>query len=221
MTDATPLVDLSVAHFLDRLATAEPTPGGGSASALGAATAAALVGMVASLSQGRRAGADEIRMARDVESAAAALRAELLELADRDAAAYAGVIAARRLPRETPDEGAVRQQQLAQAMADATAVPLHTAERIAEVLELAERLAPGANRNAISDLGVAAHLGAAALDGALLNIRTNLPYLPAAEPLRTEAAAAVSRLAPLADARRTAILAIVDRRMSEAEEAAR
>src|SRR6266508_3660676 len=57
------------------------------------------------------------------------------------------------------------------------------AEHEAEVLELAQTIAPIGNRNAASDAGVAAQLAAAAIRGALLNVRINLPYLPTDEPL--------------------------------------
>jgi methenyltetrahydrofolate cyclohydrolase len=216
MTDATQLVDHSIAAFTDRLAAAAPVPGGGSASALGGATAAGLVAMVAALSQGPKADEDSARTAHEIEQAAAAPRRELLALVERDAAAYAGVVEARRLPRGTVRERELRAERLARAMTDATAVPLRTAERVAEILGLAERLLPAANRNAVSDLGVAAHLGSAALHGALLNVRVNLPSLPASSALRAEAEAVLAPLAKRAAERSSAILDGVERRMTEA-----
>ena len=62
------------------------------------------------------------------------------------------------------------------------------------MLSLAERLAPIGNRNAVSDVGVAALLAAAGLRGAAMNVRINLPYLPDDEPLRTQAADELERL---------------------------
>jgi formiminotetrahydrofolate cyclodeaminase len=98
-------------------------------------------------------------------------------------------------------------------MTGAARVPLRTAIVAAEVLELAERMAPIGNRNAVSDAGVAALLAAAALRGALLNVRINLPYLPADDPLRISAAGEISRLEALAAARERAAMSAVDARL--------
>ncbi len=53
-----------------------------------------------------------------------------------------------------------------------------------EVLDLAHRIAPIGNPNAVSDAGVGAQLASASVRGAILNVRINLPYLPAESPLR-------------------------------------
>ncbi|HEX6129633.1 MAG TPA: cyclodeaminase/cyclohydrolase family protein, partial [Candidatus Limnocylindria bacterium] len=57
----------------------------------------------------------------------------------------------------------------------------------AATLQLAERIAPIGNPNAVSDAGVGALLSAAALRGAAMNVRINLPYLPADAGLRATA----------------------------------
>ena len=81
------------------------------------------------------------------------------------------------------------------------------------MLDLAERIAPIGNRNAVSDAGVAALLAASGLRGALLNVRINLPYLPADEPMRTSAPAEIARLEALAEKGERAALAAVDARL--------
>lgn len=98
-------------------------------------------------------------------------------------------------------------------MIEAARVPLRTAKVAAEVLELASRIAPIGNRNAVSDAGVAAQLAGAALRGALLNVRINLPYLPTDEPLRNSAPPELIRLEAVADERERAALAAVDARL--------
>ena len=84
----------------------------------------------------------------------------------------------------------------------------------AEVLEMAERIAPIGNRNAVSDAGVAAQLAAAGMRGALLNVRINLPYLPADEPLRLSAPAEIDRLEAFATVHERAALGAVDERLA-------
>ena len=57
------------------------------------------------------------------------------------------------------------------------------------MLNLAHRIAPIGNPNAVSDAGVAAQLASASVRGAILNVRINLPYLPAESSVRETAAA--------------------------------
>ena len=97
------LAELTVRDLTERLASRAPTPGGGSASALGGALAAALVEMVCELTAGRP-GYDAVDpIARQIGTAAGELRVSLLEAAEEDAAAYDRVADARRLSRETDE----------------------------------------------------------------------------------------------------------------------
>ncbi|MGH2456147.1 MAG: cyclodeaminase/cyclohydrolase family protein [Candidatus Limnocylindria bacterium] len=195
MEDATDsLTHLSVRDLLDRLASRDPVPGGGSAAALAGAMAAALVAMVAELTVGRPDATEHQAAIGELRDAATIRREALLELAGEDAAAYAAVVQARRLPKETDAERDERARRLQHAMLAAAEVPLRIARVAAEVLDLANQIAPIGNRNAVSDAGVAAQLASAAVRGAALNVRINLPYLPEHEPLRATAGDEVGRL---------------------------
>jgi formiminotetrahydrofolate cyclodeaminase len=213
MGDPTRLSDLTLDTLLDRLASSDPVPGGGSAAALAGAMGAALVGMVAELTIGRPEYAEHEATIAELRADAHARRDLLRELAEEDATAYASVIQARRMPKESQPELEARADALRTAMVDAARVPMRTAVVAAEVLELAERIAPIGNRNAVSDAGVAAQLAAAALRGALLNVRINLPYLPADEPLRLSAPDEIRRLEALANEREAAAMRAVDARL--------
>lgn len=214
MTDA-PLTSLSVRDLADRLASREPVPGGGSAAAIGGALGASLVGMVAELTIGRPDAAERDDLLRDVRDNAARLRTDLLELAETDAAAYEAVVAARRLPKGTDAERAERTRRMRATIVEAARVPLETARRSREVLDLAVRIAPIGNRNAVSDAGVAAQLASAAVRGAVLNVRINLPYLPADEPLRTSAAREAAMLEAAAEQREDEVLSTVSMLLDE------
>ena len=209
----TRLRDLTVRELLARLATDDPVPGGGSASALAGATGAALVGMVVALTTGRPAAEGHEDELAELAKQSAQRSDRLQELAERDAEAYGAVIAARRMPRDTDDERNARAARVDEATREATLVPLETARTAAEVLALAERLAPIGSRNAVSDVGVAALLAAAALRGAAMNVRINLPYLPDGEPLREEAARELARLLHGLDERERAIRDAVEQRI--------
>jgi formiminotetrahydrofolate cyclodeaminase len=175
---------------------------------------AALVGMVAELTIGRpdaEAHATELASLRDD---AARYRDELLSLAQTDAAAYAAVVAARKLPKATDEEKAARRAALDEAMVAAADAPLHVARLAAATLELAARIAPIGNPNAASDAGVAAQLASAAVRGAVLNVRINLPYLPAEAELRDDAPAELATLEARADEMERATVAEVNRRIT-------
>ena len=195
------LSELTIRSLVERLASSDPVPGGGSASALAGAMGAALVHMVIELTAGRPAGEGNEETLAEVRTAAAAWQSQLLNLAEMDAGAYAAVVKARRLPRDSENERNVRDAQLGAAIREATRVPLATAGAASEVLELARRLAPIGNRNAVSDVGVAGLLATAAVRGAALNVQINLPYVTADDELRERAATEIEHLLATLDER--------------------
>jgi formiminotetrahydrofolate cyclodeaminase len=168
--------DLTIGQFVERLSSAEPVPGGGSASALAGALGAALVSMVARLSRRQQLVAHS-GLHDWAEGEGQRLAAWLLELADDDAAAYAAFAAALKMPRSTPQETEARQIAKRQAARVAAEVPLHTVEACLQVVKAAEVLAGRCNLNASSDVAVASLLAEAAAEGAAENVRVNLPSL--------------------------------------------
>jgi formiminotetrahydrofolate cyclodeaminase len=168
------LLALTVTELLDRLASPDPTPGGGSAAALAGATAAALVTMVCRMGKTRTGAAHE-RVRLD-EACVRAREAgdRLRKLVDEDSAAYDAVVAAYRQPKATEGEKAARQRAIDAAVAEATQVPLRTAEECLAVLATAAEAEENGNPNAASDARTAAALAWAGLRGAAENVRINL-----------------------------------------------
>jgi formiminotetrahydrofolate cyclodeaminase len=172
MTD---FADLPVRKFLDDLASSAPTPGGGTAAAVAGSMGAALAEMVTALTLAREKYASAHEAMRPIAQAATAARQELLSLASEDARAYDGVVSARRLPKDTEEQKAHRENQISLANRRAAEVPMRTARAAGRLLERLPELAEKGNPNAASDAGAAALLLEAAVQSALANVAINLP----------------------------------------------
>lgn len=164
----------TVAGFVGSVASAAPTPGGGSVVAHAGALAAALAQMVAGLTVGRKKYAAVEGEMRNIALRAAALGTQLSALAARDAEAYGAVAAAYKLPKEGSGALEARDRAIDEALMGAAEVPLETARACAMVAELAASVATLGNSNAVSDAGVAALLADAAGRGAAYNVRINV-----------------------------------------------
>jgi len=163
--------EMTIGQFLDKLASAEPTPGGGSVSALAGALAAGLAAMVARLSKGK--GGDDAGFERSAQAADRS-KTWLSDLAGEDARAFEAVMRAMRLPRASDEEKRARQAAVQQALRGAAEVPLRVMRQAVDVLKMLPDLARTGNPNAASDAAVGALLACAAAQGALQNVRINL-----------------------------------------------
>ena len=168
------LLDTTCEKFLEELASKQPTPGGGAASALCGATAAALTAMLGNLTAGKAGSEANDKMALEIIIAADKLRLELAQLADDDAAVFNKFMEAYKMPKATDTEKAMRTAAIGQAAIAAAEVPMQIAGKSLEVLKLARKLIVFGNPNAISDGTVSALMARAALRSALYNVKINL-----------------------------------------------
>jgi glutamate formiminotransferase/formiminotetrahydrofolate cyclodeaminase len=174
------------ASFLDALASGTPAPGGGSAAAHTAAAGAALVAMVGRLTVSKKKFETVKEQMWALIEEAEDLRQRLQRAVATDSAAFEEVMASFRLPKETEEQQATRNQAVQQATLHAAQVPLDTARDALRVIELALQAAATGNPNAITDAATGGTLARAALTSACYNVRTNVITL--------EDADAVSRL---------------------------
>ena len=170
----TELQDMTLPTFAEELASSAATPGGGCAAALSGALAASLAAMVARITAASEKFADRADEMNEVAAEADGLRRELLRLVDADAASFAQVMAAFRMPKETPEEQAARSRAIQSGYKAAVEPPMLVCTQSVRVLELAVQVAEQGHPNAVSDAGVAALMAAAALEGAALNVEINL-----------------------------------------------
>jgi formiminotetrahydrofolate cyclodeaminase len=184
------LIEKPVRELLDAFASSDPTPGGGSASALASAAGAALLQMVASLPKTRsNSDADRAALAA-ASNALTGVRAQLTEAIDADSRAYDQVVQAYRLPKSTDAEKSARKSAIQRALRSATDVPLGVARLSADALKHADAVATHGHSGASSDVGVAIALLHAGQRGALLNVEINLSGIEDAayvSAVRTEA----------------------------------
>lgn len=169
---------VTLGGFLDSVQAGTPTPGGGTAAALAGALAAALVGMVANLTLGKKKYSRVQGAMTEALAEATRLRSQLTSLMRRDSQAFERVLAAMRLPQGTPGEVEERGKAIEQATWEATRVPLETAEISTEVARWAARMVVEGNSNAASDGATACALARAAVESALWNVQINLQNLP-------------------------------------------
>jgi len=164
-------------HYTDMLASGAPAPGGGSAAALVGALGAALNSMVANFTVGRERFAAVDADVRQLLARSEDLRAVLERLTQADTEAYGRVAAAQKMPRDTGEQKAARTAAVQAALKAAAEVPREAVRAAWGVLEVAAELVEKGNPNLITDVGVAAKFGVAALECAALNVEINLAYI--------------------------------------------
>jgi len=159
--------------FLEQLAAATATPGGGSASAAAGAMAAALGQMVASMSRGKKAYLQYEQELGEAIAHLTQLREELKAAIDADAESYNAVVRAYKQAKESANGDGI----INEALKVATNVPLGVAEKARDVARVIDSLREISNPKMASDLTVGAALARAAIQGALANVEINLESL--------------------------------------------
>jgi formiminotetrahydrofolate cyclodeaminase len=130
--------------------------------------------MVCNLTRGREKFADVEPQIGELVADSEAARAKLETLLQEDTTAYNGVIAAYRMPKETEEEVAARKAAIQDGLIVAANVPLEISRVALEVCRLSRTAAQLGNPQAVTDAGIGALLGEAAVVGAALNVKINL-----------------------------------------------
>ncbi len=207
------LAEMTVTQFVDTVASDAPAPGGGSVAALAGAIGAALTAMVGNLTQGRKKYAAYADFAAQVEAKGNELKAQLLDVMDRDTEAFLLVSRAFALPKGTDEEKAARSAAIQEGLKACTRTPMEMMALCAETAKLAADFAEkGFNDSSASDLGVAFLSLSAAIRGAWLNVLINVSSLKDqafADECRAKGQALLDATLPLCDRGYERILGMV------------
>ncbi|HEX2522913.1 MAG TPA: glutamate formimidoyltransferase [Terriglobia bacterium] len=181
LEDTQEFAAMKIADFLESVSATNPVPGGGSVAALAGALAAALGRMAIGFTLPKKRFESHQAKLQEFRGFLEDSLAELRQAVDRDAQAYAQVVAAQQLPKSTEPEKQIREQKLQEALRNATEVPLRVAELASGVMQSLLDLRSITNSNVASDLNVGFWMALAAAEGALDNVFINLKCLPESE----------------------------------------
>lgn len=163
----------SCTEYVEVLSNKDPIPGGGNASALVGAIGMSLGEMVGSLTLGRKKYKDVEPEIREFMDSANELRARMLRLAEEDSKVFEPLAAAYRMPKNTEEEIALKEEVMEKVLKDACEVPLEIMKACCEAIDLVKEFAYKGTSTAISDAGVGVIFAKAALQGAALNVFIN------------------------------------------------
>jgi glutamate formiminotransferase/formiminotetrahydrofolate cyclodeaminase len=168
------LIHQSIKNFIQKLASENPIPGGGSVAALCGTLAAALTAMVANGSANKKGWEKQIPFFSELAEKFQTHIADLLYYLDEDSKAYEKVMNAYRLPANSADEKVLKEKMIEEANHYAAFVPLLVCKKCFEMLEDMKIILMKGNPNAISDVAAAFQCLQASFYSALYNVKINL-----------------------------------------------
>ena len=161
-------------NFMERLASKEPAPGGGAASALVAMVGSALSSMVSALTEGKKGYEHVQERVKAIELKMLEIRKNLERLMQEDEQAFNKISSTWKLPKITDEEKVARKKALQTALRDAIEPPWRIANLASDVMDNALDLLSIGNKNAITDSACSLIFAFSAAEGALLNITINV-----------------------------------------------
>ena len=171
------MFDYGFRKILAVSASDSPTPGGGSVSAMVGALGVSMAAMVGNLTVGKPKYVEVEAEAMELTGRAYYIMTRLEQLMAADIAAFGKFMDTYRMPKNTDEEKAKREEAAQKALKVATNVPIKIANILLEALSITEKLARIGNKMAVSDAGVAAYVCEAALHAVLLNVDINVPLI--------------------------------------------
>lgn len=173
------LKDHTIEQFINEVDSKSPAPGGGSVSALSSSLGLGLSRMVGHLTVGKKKFKEldpsiQERFNKIINSFQN-MKEEMITLIDKDTLAFNLIMDAFQLPKETESEKEFRSQKIEEGTLEAIKVPFRIAEISLEAMRQIDYILKYGNKNTLSDLGVSTLLLHAGLEGAIMNVKINIP----------------------------------------------
>ena len=199
------LAEMDIKEFLEKTASNDPVPGGGSVAALASGLASALTTMVANLTKDKEKYKEHKKEMEEIVERLTVRQNEFLQLIDKDANSFDSVIKAYKMPKETEKQKKLRKEAIQDGMKYAAKVPLGIAIDGSKLFEDIELVVKHGNKSAVTDGLVAAMMTRTSIKSALLNVKINLDSINDEEFVQ-EMSAQVKELEDFADKREREIL---------------
>lgn len=177
--------DLKLIEFVEKTASSDPVPGGGSIAAVSGTLGASLAEMVANLTVGKKKYENVENVMIEIAEEAKEIRNTLLDYIEKDSQAFNRVMAAFKLPKETDEEKSTRKETIQSRLKKAAEIPFEIAEKSFKIMDLAETVVEKGNTNAVTDGLVAAMMSRTAVLSAILNVKINLESIKDEEYVKT------------------------------------
>ncbi|MDU2670678.1 MAG: cyclodeaminase/cyclohydrolase family protein [Clostridium sp.] len=173
--------DRKIEEFIENLSSSEPTPGGGTVAALLASISSSLVNMVYNITINKKifhnldkSIKSEVLLAKDrIDN----MTNIFLKLMDDDSRAFTKVMESLKLPKSTEEEMFLRNIKIQDSYKEALYTPLQTVRESYKLYDYIYLAVRYGNKNAITDVAVAALSLQSAIEGATLNVRINAKYI--------------------------------------------
>lgn len=160
-------------EFIEKVASKDPVPGGGSVAGLVGALGAALGNMVASLTVGKKKYADVEDEMQEMITEIREIQAHLLELAEKDIEVFEPLSKLYSIHPQTKHEKRQHDIEMEKALREACTIPMDIIRECGRAIELSQEFATKGNRIAVSDAASSAVLCKAAMQAASLNVYIN------------------------------------------------
>lgn len=175
------LSELKLSEFINEVDSSSPAPGGGSVSALASSLGVALLRMVGHLTTTKKKfkelDPDVQNQFLQIENDFISIKEELITLIDKDTDAFNLIMSAYKLPKETEAEKEIRNDRILEGTIEAIKVPFRVAELSLSALEKIHFILKYGNKNTLSDIAVSTLMLYSGLEGAILNVKINIPGL--------------------------------------------
>lgn len=163
----------SITSFINRLASDEPTPGGGAAVGIGASMGVAAIMMAMRFSDTDRLEDEQRKSLKTALERLEFSKDKFLELVAADEEGFQPLAKAYQMPKSTAEEKQKRQEAIEQGLAIASQAPARLLEEVRVVLNIVDDIFPLIKRVIISDIGVGTQLLLAAANASSLNLSIN------------------------------------------------